>query len=111
MKNEELKEQVPAEEVKEAAPAEEPVKKPAKKASEAKVAARVVAGCKLLNVRKEPSLDAPVVGVLREGNELLVSKNGSTNEFYKISANGLTGYCKKDFIELAKAANPEDKEA
>ena len=112
MEKNELQEAVPAEELKEEALPEEPAaKKPAKKAREVKLAAKVIAGCKLLNVRKEPSLNAAIVGVLREGDELLVSKNGSTDDFYKVTCGDLHGYCKKDFVEVAEAPKSEDKEA
>lgn len=107
---EELKEQeLPAENAEEVI--EQPVKKPAKKAREAKLHARVKAGYKLLNMRENPSLDAKVLVVLKDGEEFLVSKNGSTEDFYKVSKGNLVGYCMKEFIEIIEAPKSEDKEA
>lgn len=49
-----------------------------------------------LNVRALPYASASVVGVLDK--ETKVTIEGEENEFYKISANGLVGYCVKQYI-------------
>lgn len=81
-----------------------------KKVSETKTTFRVIKGCKLLNVRKEPSLDSVVVGVLREGEAFVSTKSSLTNGFYKVSKGHLVGYCKKEFVEPLKSKAKETKE-
>lgn len=57
-------------------------------------------GCKLLNIRKKASLDSLVLGVLNAASKFLIDKKLSTEDFYKISFNGINGYCLKKFVEL-----------
>lgn len=60
----------------------------------------VVAGCKQLNVRENPSKDAKVVCVISEGKELTFEP--SDNDFYKVhfelNEKLYTGYCMQKFI-------------
>lgn len=60
-----------------------------------------ICNCRLLNIRKEASLKSPVLGVLDNKSNFTINKSQSTDEFYKISYNGMTGYCLKDFVEVS----------
>lgn len=60
-----------------------------------------VSGCKKLNVRKLPSLDAEIVSELAEGIKVMIDEKTSTALFYKIcTEHGIEGYCMKDFIKV-----------
>lgn len=53
----------------------------------------------LLNVRKSPSLDAEIVGVVPEGEKLLMKSEKLVKGFYSIQmVTGTEGYVKKDFV-------------
>ena len=56
--------------------------------------------CQKLNLREEPSKDSNVVEVLDESSILIVDKENSTEDFYKVEVNGKNGYCMKKFIKL-----------
>ena len=56
--------------------------------------------CSLLNIRKEASLKSLVIGVLDSKSTFTINKTQSTDDFYKISYNGIIGYCLKDFVEV-----------
>lgn len=59
----------------------------------------VVVDCSKLNIRKEPSTDAPVVCVVDKGAELEIDLIESTNEWYSVcTASGLKGYCMNEFV-------------
>lgn len=49
-----------------------------------------------LNVRVLPYSSASVAGVLDKGTTVVIE--GEENEFYKVSSNGLVGYCMKQYI-------------
>lgn len=54
----------------------------------------VVANCKALNIRKEPSIDAEIITVLNQGS--IVEITDTENDFYNIGI----GYCMQKFIEV-----------
>lgn len=56
--------------------------------------------CQKLNLREEPSRDANVVEVLDESSILIVDKENSTEDFYKVEVNGKIGYCVKKFVKI-----------
>lgn len=61
----------------------------------------VVTDCAKLNVRKAPSTDAEIVCVLMINTEVMVDKNESTDDFYKICTGaGVEGFCMKKFINI-----------
>lgn len=54
-----------------------------------------------LRVRQNPSLDADVVCLIKDGTELTVYESGSTKDFYKVrTAEGQKGYCLKTFVHV-----------
>ena len=55
----------------------------------------VVVGCSKLNIRKEPGLNAEVVGTLNVGAEVIIHE--TVGEFYRI---GSPEYCMKKFISI-----------
>lgn len=59
-----------------------------------------VVGCKNLNIRHTPSLDAKVVQIVECGSEVMIDMEKSTGNFYEVcTASGAEGYCMKKFIE------------
>lgn len=61
----------------------------------------VVANCKLLNVRRKPSLDADILIIINESDEVIVDDEESTDDFYKVlTESGRKGYCVKKYIEI-----------
>ena len=60
-----------------------------------------VSECSKLKVRKLPSPDAKVVGVIDEGAEVMIDADASTLMFYKVCTEcGIEGYCMKKFITV-----------
>ena len=60
-----------------------------------------VVDCKMLNVRKGPSIESEVLCEISWYTELMVYEEESTDEFYKIcTASGIEGYCMKKFISI-----------
>lgn len=60
-----------------------------------------VVDCKMLNVRKEPSIESEVLCEISWSTELMIYEEESTDEFYKIcTASGVEGYCMKKFISI-----------
>ena len=66
----------------------------------------LVAKCTKLNVRKEPSKNAPVICVIAKDNEITVNIDESTDDFYKIYTESkdvlVEGYCVKEFISIVE---------
>lgn len=59
-----------------------------------------VVDCPKLNVRRDPHADSPIVCVIKRDEEVEVDPSESTTHFYKIYlANGVEGFCMKQFIE------------
>lgn len=62
----------------------------------------IVSDCFKLNVRVGPSFSDKVIATIIFGTKVLIDKDKSTLEWFKISTdNGITGYCSKEFIKLA----------
>lgn len=58
-------------------------------------------GYKALNIRKTPSLDAPILGVLHDGDVVTIYESESTGTFYKIrTVGGVEGYSLKEQIKM-----------
>jgi len=61
----------------------------------------IVTGCKRLNVREKPTVEAPVVCEIVCQTELMIDEKESTEEFYKVcTAAGIEGFCMKKFIAI-----------
>lgn len=64
-----------------------------------------VSGCKRLNVRKEPNINADIVCVIEKDAGVMVDESESTDTFYKVYTEaGADGYCMKDYIRFDKTA-------
>ena len=60
-----------------------------------------VVNCSLLNVREQASVDANVVCKINKDDEVVINKDKSTSDFYKVcTATGIEGYCMKEFIRI-----------
>lgn len=64
--------------------------------------AGVVTDCTKLNVRKEPSADAEVLATIDALSKVMVDVDASTNEFYKVCAAGVEGFCMRKYIALKR---------
>lgn len=66
-----------------------------------KIVAGVVVDCQKLNVRKTASPNGEVLAVIDARSGVVVDKETSTEEFYKIfTADGVEGFCMKKYIAL-----------
>ena len=60
-----------------------------------------VIDCNFLNVREQASVDANVVCLVSKDDKVMINKNESTEDFYKVcTATGIEGYCMKRFIAI-----------
>lgn len=58
-----------------------------------------ISGCELLNVRKEPTLNALVIAVLTASDSFEVQDEDDNSIFFKVKTlNGVSGYSMKKFI-------------
>lgn len=58
-----------------------------------------ISGCELLNVRKEPTLDAPVIAVLETLDSFVIQDEDDNSMFFKVKTSaGVSGYCLKKFV-------------
>lgn len=61
----------------------------------------IVTDCLKLNIRKEPSANSRIVCVIDCLTEVIIDKEESTDEFYKIcTVSGIEGFCMKKFITI-----------
>ena len=68
---------------------------------EPKFVTGIVTDCVRLNVREDPNSTATILGTITASTELIVSKEESTDEYYKICTSaGLEGYCMKKFVTI-----------
>lgn len=59
----------------------------------------VVANCTKLNIRKDPSINAEILGVVDVDSEMKIDMNKSNDKwFHVITAVGIDGYCMRDFV-------------
>lgn len=71
------------------------------KVEEPKFVTGIVTDCVKLNVREDPNSTAMILGTITAATELIVSKEESTEEYYKICTSvGLEGYCMKKFVTI-----------
>ena len=60
-----------------------------------------VVNCDKLNVRKEANKESDPVCVINKNEEVTITIEDSTEDFYKIiTATGIEGYCMKQFINV-----------
>ena len=66
-----------------------------------KTAAGIVDNCVKLNLRSAPEVGDNVITQLIAGSTVLVVKDESTEDFYKVIAeSGAEGYCMKDYVTI-----------
>ena len=59
----------------------------------------VVANCTKLNIRKDPSVHAEILGVVNVDSEMKIDMDKSNDKwFYVSTAVGIDGYCMRDFV-------------
>ncbi len=58
----------------------------------------VVVNCNRLFLRKKPFLNAEVAYVIDSGTLVVIDTEYDLPEFYKIKANGVEGFCVKEYI-------------
>ena len=57
-----------------------------------------VVGPAHLNVRKEASKDADIIGIVNKDDEIQIV--GEVEDFYRVLLNGVEGFCVKEFISV-----------
>lgn len=64
----------------------------------------VVEGCKMLNVRQEGNINAPIISIIAAGNVVRIIEEESTEDFYKVDITNesvsFDGFCMKKYIRL-----------
>ena len=59
----------------------------------------VVANCTKINIRKDPSVHAEILGVVNVDSEMKIDMDKSNDKwFYVSTAVGIDGYCMRDFV-------------
>lgn len=59
----------------------------------------VVSNCTKLNIRKDPSVHAEILGVVDADSEMKIDMDKSNDKwFYVSTAVGIDGYCMRDFV-------------
>lgn len=59
----------------------------------------IVANCTKLNIRKDPSVHAEILGVVNVDSEMKIDMDKSNDKwFYVSTAVGIDGYCMRDFV-------------
>lgn len=61
-----------------------------------------VVKCDKLNLRAEADLDSDIIAILKKDNTVTIVENDRSSTFYRVSFNGQTGYCVKEFIKINK---------
>lgn len=59
-----------------------------------------VSKCVRLNIRKEPSITADVVSIIKKDDVVYIDKSFENDDFYRIRYGAVKGYCMKDYIEI-----------
>lgn len=60
-----------------------------------------VTGCKMLNVRSEPSAKAKISSVINNGDRLMVNLANSTDDWLNVYTEaGIEGYCMKKYLAI-----------
>lgn len=76
---------------------EEPIVEEIKpKKSKKMLIGKVIGGT--LNLRAEPDSDSEIIHILQNGDAVIIDVEGSTDKFYKVTVDGLIGYCVRSFI-------------
>ena len=61
----------------------------------------VVSGCRLLNIRLRPDLEAPILCFVRCESELTVDLQESSSDWLRVcSADGVKGYCLARYVYI-----------
>lgn len=82
-----------------ASEAEEPIVEEIKpKKSKKMLIGKVIGGT--LNLRAEPDSDSEIIHILQNGDAVIIDVEGSTDKFYKVTVDGLIGYCVRSFIAV-----------
>ena len=59
----------------------------------------IVSNCKMLNVRASASLDAEIIAVLNDGEEVEIIDDCPDRDFYEVVCrDNISGFCAKDYI-------------
>lgn len=78
---------------------EEPIVEEIKpKKSKKMLIGKVIGGT--LNLRAEPDSDSDIIYVLKNGDAVIIDMEGSTDKYYKVTVNGLSGYCVRSFVTV-----------
>ena len=59
-----------------------------------------IVNCDQLFLREEPDRESDALNVLMKDSAVVIDEDGSTSDFYKVVANGIVGFCVKEFITI-----------
>lgn len=59
-----------------------------------------IVNCDQLFLREEPDRESDALNVLVKDSAVVIDEDGSTSDFYKVVANGIVGFCVKEFITI-----------
>lgn len=51
-----------------------------------------------LNLREEPNSDSDILYVIPKGKAIVI--NGEDDKYYKVTVEGLSGYCMKVYVDI-----------
>lgn len=78
---------------------EEPIVEEIKpKKSKKMLIGKVIGGT--LNLRAEPDSDSEIIHILQNDDAVIIDVEGSTDKFYKVTVDGLVGYCIRSFVTV-----------
>ena len=60
----------------------------------------LVTNCSKLNIRKKPNVKADPITVINAKTQVVIDEEGSTKDWYKVSVNGVIGFCMKSYISI-----------
>lgn len=89
------------EEVAEAVAEESAVEPVVEEKAEVESLIGMVSGCKLLNIRKKPTVESEAVAVVSVDTLLMIDPSKSKKEWYKVYTEaGVEGFCMKKFVTI-----------
>ena len=62
-----------------------------------------ITGCDLLNVRKDPDINAPIVTTINSSDSITVFDHNEASDFFKVmTPSGASGYCMKKYVAFSE---------
>lgn len=65
----------------------------------------IVYDCGRLNLREKPNLKSKICAILENNTKVEIIKSFPSSDWYKVSINGITGFCLKRYILVEEIIN------